>query len=138
MPTIRNKIQRTCEFIASILFESAKLRAWRTCVLACFACLRACVFTCLAYLHVYVLACLACLRTYVLACLRACVLGVLAYLRACMLGMFACFRACVPACLYLHALLTCFLWCMLGLFSIDVLTFLSNYLFCLNKSRLCN
>ena len=27
---------------------------------------------------------------------------------------------------------------MLGVFTIDVLTFLSSYLFCLHKSRLCN
>ena len=51
--------------------ESAKSRAWRACVLACFACLRACVLS--------VLMCLACF------CIR--VLN----LRACYAGCFACF-----------------------------------------------
>ena len=107
------------------VFESAKLRAWRACVLTCLACstcLRACVFTCLACSRAYVLG--------VFTCLRAHVLGVLTCLRAHVIG--------VLACLYVRALLTCFLWCVLCVFTINLLTFLSNYLFCLHKSRLCN
>ena len=34
--------------------------------------------------------------------------------------------------------LTCLRAYVLGVFAIDVLTFLSNYLFCSHKSRLCN
>ena len=52
------------------LNESVKSRAWRACVLACFACLLACVFTCLACLRAYVLGvltCLVCLRVYMRA-----------------------------------------------------------------------
>ena len=115
------------------IMESAKSSAWHTCMLVCFACLRACVLTCLACLHAGMLgmfaclhasmfgmfACLACLHTYMLAYLCACVLGIL-------------------LCLYVCALLTCFLWCVLDMLTIDALTFLSNYLFCLHKSRLCN
>ena len=41
--------------------ESAKSRAWRAFVLACFACLGACVLTCFACLCAYVLGVLACL-----------------------------------------------------------------------------
>ena len=55
------------------------------------------------------------------------------------LGVLACsrtWRAYVLACS--SAWLTCFLWCLLGVFTINLLTFLSNYLFCLHKSRLCN
>ena len=47
--------------------ESAKSRAWRPSVLACFACLRASVLTCLACLLAYVfsvLMCLACLHAW--------------------------------------------------------------------------
>ena len=80
---------------------------------------RACVLTCLACLHAGVLGMFPCLCAGVLTCSRAS-------------------RVCVLACLYPRALLTCFLWCVLGVFTIDVLTFLSNYLFCLHKSRLCN
>ena len=73
----------------STLKESAKSRAWRACVLPCFACLRAYELTCLA--------CLACIR----AC-RTCVLPCFCPWRACVLGMFNClraWRACVLTCL---------------------------------------
>ena len=85
---IQDTLIRTPQFWYSLYFESAKSRAWRACVLACFSCLRACVLTCLARLRAYVLTWLACLRAYVLnvltclACLRACVLGVLLHSRA--------------------------------------------------------
>ena len=80
----------------------------------------------LTWLRAYVLACLACLRAW-----RVCVLGVLmclTCLHARMLGVL----------LYSRALLTCFLWCVLGVLDIGVLTFLSDYSFCLHKSRLYN
>ena len=64
------------------IFESAKSRAWRACVLACLTCLRACVLTCLA-------------------CLRAHVLGVLTYLRA-YVGVLACVSACLFVLFALH------------------------------------
>ena len=62
--------------------ESAKSRAWRACVLTCFACLRASVLTCLACLRAYVfsvLMCLACLRAW-----RAFVFASLTYVLAMM------------------------------------------------------
>ena len=64
----------------NVLMESAKLRAWRACVLACLACLRACLLTCLrAYVpacprawHAYVLGMLVCTCfAYVLPMMRA-------------------------------------------------------------------
>ena len=76
--------------------ESAKSRAWRACVLACFACLHAHVLTCLRCLCACVLTCLA--------CLRADVLGVLTYLaclcawRVQVLTCFVCLRVYVRAC----------------------------------------
>ena len=74
---------------------------------------------------------------------RACALCVFACLRAHVLGVFACWRVwrvCVVTCLRVCVLgvLACLRACMLGVFTIDVLTFLSNYLFSLHKSRLCN
>ena len=62
--------------------ESAKSRAWRACVLTCFACLRASVLTCLACLRAYVfsvLMCLACLHAW-----RAFVFASLTYVLAMM------------------------------------------------------
>ena len=92
------------------------------------------------------LTCLACLHAKVLACLRVSVLGVL--------GVLPCLRACrayvLPCLACLRARVLCvlmasydemfyFLTCLhAGVLSIGVLTFLSNYLFCLHKSRLCN
>ena len=63
-------------WISFTIKESAKLRAWCACVLACFACSRA--------LRAHVLGVFACLRSYVLgvfACLRAC-MRVLPMMRA--------------------------------------------------------
>ena len=65
---------------------------------------------------------------------RACVLGMLDVL-ACL--AYFCARV-LGVLLYSCALLTCLLWCVFGVLSIGILTFLSNYLFCLHKSRLCN
>ena len=116
-----------------VLDVLARSCAWRAYVLACSRAWRA-----------YVLACSRAWRAYVLGvftCLCARVLDALTCLRACVLTCLACLRACVPTCLvclYARALLTCFLWCVLGVFTINLLTFLSNYLFCLHKSRLCN
>ena len=73
----------------------------------------------------------------VLACSRAwrvCVLGMLDVL-ACL--AYFCARV-LGVLLYSCALLTCLLWCVFGVLSIGILTFLSNYLFCLHKSKLCN
>ena len=116
-------------------------RAWRAYVLACSRAWRACLLTCLRTWRAYVLACSRAWRACVLTCLGAHVLGVLACSRTYVLGVLTCLRAYVLgvlACLCVHALLTCFLWCMLCVFTINLLTFLSNYLFCLHKSRLCN
>ena len=88
--------------------ESAKSHAWHACVLAC--------------LHAHVLGLFACLRAW----------------RVCMLTSWHAWHVCVFVCLHERALLTCFLRCVLGVFTIDVPMFLSNYLFCLHKSRLCN
>ena len=70
--------------------ESAKLRAWRACVLAWFACLRACVLTCLACLRACVLMWLACLRAFVLGVLTclACLVCLRVYVRTCYDEMF--------------------------------------------------
>ena len=112
--------------------ESAKSCAWRAYVLACLACLRACVLACLACLRACVLTCLrawcgtvlpclACLRPYLLACSRAWrarVFDVLAHSRA--------------WCAYVLDIMKCFTFLrffVLGVLSIGVLTFLSNYLF---------
>ena len=65
---------------------------------------------------------------------RVCVLGMLDVL-ACL--AYFCARV-LGVLLYSCALLTCLLWCVFGVLSIGILTFLSNYLFCLHKSRLCN
>ena len=82
-----------------LFFESDKSRAWRSCVLTCFACLCACMLTCLVCLNTYVLACLACLRAYVLPCL-AC----FNVWRTFMLACLACF------CIHVLCMLTCLLW----------------------------
>ena len=77
----------------NVLMESAKLRAWRACVLACLACLRACLLTCL---RAYVPACprawhacmhVLCLRASYDACL-ACL--PLTYSRFCLIIYFVC------------------------------------------------
>ena len=87
----------------------------------CLACLRVYV---LAYLRSYVLGVLGCYRAYVLMCLRAWPAFVLRALRACVLALMKCFT-------FLRV-------CVLGVLSIGVLTFLFNYSFCLQKSRLCS
>ena len=71
----------------------------------------------------YVLACPCAWRVYMLTCLRACVLDVFAFL--------ACSRA------WRAFIFACFAYVAYSL-SIGVLTFLSNYLFYLHKSRLYN
>ena len=77
------------------LNESAKSRAWRACVLACFACLLACVFTCSVCLRAWrvcVLTCLTCLRAWC-AYVCTCVLLMMKYfifLRVCVLGVLFC------------------------------------------------
>ena len=79
-------------------------------------------------------------------------LSVFAYLCASVLGVLTCYRAwrvCVLGVLlclcalraYVLALMECFTFlrvCVLGVLSVGVLTFLSNYLFCLHQLRLCN
>ena len=83
----------------NVLMESAKLRAWRACVLACLACLCACVLACLACLRACVLTCLACLRAWRacmhVLCLRASYDACLAclpltYSRFCLIIYFVC------------------------------------------------
>ena len=86
-----------CSFSNSPVIQSATSRAWRACVLACFACLCACVFTCLVCLHAYVLACLA--------CLSAAVLGVLACGCACYDEMFYFLTCLCTWCAFLSYLL---------------------------------
>ena len=79
--------------------NQSESRAWRACMLACFACLRACVLKCFACFCAYVLrvfTCLACLRAYVLgvlACVRECVLVTMKrfiFLRVYVLGELFC------------------------------------------------
>ena len=48
--------------LSKIYEESAKSRAWRSCVLVCYAFFRSCVLTCLTCLRAYVLTYLDCLR----------------------------------------------------------------------------
>ena len=125
----RLSLQRWCHY-HTILNESAKSRAWRACVFACFCAWRACVVTCLAYLRGYVL---TCLRGYVLTCLhawrawRAYVFGVLAYL--------VCLRACVLV------TMKCFIFlpvCMLGvLFCLNCFIFQYLHLKILTAKNLC-
>ena len=93
------------------------------------------MLACSRALRVYMLACLVCLRACMLPCFRASVFGVLACFR---LACLACSRAWRA---YLLAMIKCFTFlrvCVLGVLRIGVLTFLSNYLFCLHKLRLCN
>ena len=128
---------------------------------ACFASLRAYVLTYLACLRAYVLACLVRLRAYVLGeltCFRACVLTWLACLaRSCVccgrvpgvLGVLTCL-VCLRArvlgvllCLrgaYVLAMMKCFTFLRVRAWRAEHWRthFLSNYLFCLHKSRLCN
>ena len=109
------------------------LRAFRVYVLACSRASRACLLGVRTCYHAW--------HACVLTCLRAWVLGVLTCLtclHARVLGMLLCscaWRACVLA------MMKCFTFlrvCMHGVLSIGTLTFLSNYLLCLHKSRLCN
>ena len=98
------------------------LRALRVYVLACSRTWCVCVLTCLACLGVSVL---TCFRACMLPCFHASVLGVL--------GMLACLA-------YLHAYVLAMMKCFtfLCVSVLGILTFLSNYLLCLHKSRLCN
>ena len=97
-----------------------------------------------------VLGVLVCSRVYMFACSRAwcafvlCVLGLLGMLmcltclHACVLDVLLCLCA---LCAYMLAMMKYFTFlhvCVLGMLSIGILTFLSNYLICLHKSRLCN
>ena len=100
-----------------LLIESAKSRARCAYALACFACLHA-------------------WRVCMLPCLRAPVLDVLG-----VLPCLTCLVAWRALSAYVLAMMKCFTFLhvfVLSVLSIGILTFLSNYLFRLHKSRLCN
>ena len=116
-----------------VLGVLACLRALHVYVLACSRARHVCVFACWRAWRVCVLMCWRAWRAWMLTCWHVCVLACLAFLHAGILAFLRAWRVCVLAYFYARALLTCFLWCVLGL-----LTFLPNYLFCMHKSRLCN
>ena len=105
--------------------EAEKLYIILSDVLACSRALRVYVLACSRAWRVYVLTCLRDWRACVLPCFSACVL---AWSRAFVFAWFV----------YVLTMMKCFTFLRVCVLSIGVLTFLSNYLFCLHKSRLCN